>query len=141
MLIGAPVSHYHLYCTGAYLKSLQSLTYNNYDICLVDNSPTDKFYNLLKEKRINVIRKDMKDKTIREKIIDCRNVLREKVLDEGYDYFFSVEQDILLPKNADFHFNLGLTYHQLGMKKEAYFEFKETVSLNPSYKEVVNFGN
>ncbi|MBS3145757.1 hypothetical protein J4414_03075 [Candidatus Woesearchaeota archaeon] len=100
MLIGAPVSHYHLYCTGAYLKSLQSLTYNNYDICLVDNSPTDKFYNLLKEKRINVIRKDMKDKTIREKIIDCRNVLREKVLDEGYDYFFSVEQDILLPKNA-----------------------------------------
>ena len=100
VLIGAPVSHYHLYCTEAYLKSLKSLTYSNYDICLVDNSPTDRFYNFLKQKGINVIRKDMEGRQIREKIVDCRNILREKALNEGYDYFFSVEQDILLPKNA-----------------------------------------
>ncbi|QQG39219.1 MAG: hypothetical protein HYS32_02080 [Candidatus Woesearchaeota archaeon] len=100
ILVGSPVSDYHLYCTEDYLNSLQSLTYPNYDICLVDNSDTDDFYNFLKQKKINVIRKEMKGGSIREKIVECRNILRQKVLDENYDYFFSVEQDILLPKNA-----------------------------------------
>lgn len=47
---------------------------------------------------------------------------------------------IILPENADFHFNLGLTYHQQGMQKEAFFEFKSAIELNPKYKAKVNLG-
>lgn len=38
--------------------------------------------------------------SIYDRLIYNRNVLRQKVLDEGYDYFFNVDQDIILPRNA-----------------------------------------
>ncbi len=46
----------------------------------------------------------------------------------------------LIPQNADFHFNLGLTYHQTELKKEAFFEFQKAIELNPKYKEMVKLG-
>ncbi len=46
----------------------------------------------------------------------------------------------LIPKNADFHFNLGLTYHRMNLKKESFFEFKEAIELNPKYSDMVKLG-
>lgn len=42
-------------------------------------------------------------------------------------------------KNADIHFNLGLTYHNIGNINEAKREFSIAITLNPSYKEKVRF--
>lgn len=43
----------------------------------------------------------------------------------------------LIPKNADFYFNLGLTYHQMNLKKEAYLTFKKAIEFNPKYQEMI----
>jgi len=44
-----------------------------------------------------------------------------------------------LPNNADFHYNLGLTYHKLGKNNEACEEMKKAIELNSAYKEKVKF--
>lgn len=98
VLVGCPVSDYHKYCTEEYIKSIKSLTYDNYDILLVDNSKDDDFYNSIKD-LVPVIRWGYKPNTY-DRIISCRNLLRQKVLDGGYDYLFSLEQDVIPPRNV-----------------------------------------
>jgi len=58
-------------------------------------------------------------------------------LSKSADYFKKAIN--LSPYNADLHFNLGLTYHQLRNKKGAFLAFKKAVELNPEYKKMVNF--
>ncbi len=99
ILIGCPVSDYHAYATEDYLKAITSLTYKNYDILLVDNSTEDTFYHYLQQKNIPVMRK-FTNLPIKEKIVKSRNVLRETVLTKEYDYFLSLEQDVIPPKDV-----------------------------------------
>ncbi|MBI2105598.1 hypothetical protein HYT56_02040 [Candidatus Woesearchaeota archaeon] len=98
VLVGCPVSDYHSYCTEEYLDALSSLTYNNHNILLVDNSKEDTFFKHLKEKNINVVRIPFHENP-RTRIIDARNVLRKKVIEDKYDYFLSLEQDVIPPKD------------------------------------------
>lgn len=100
VLVGAPISDNHAYCTNKYLEGLMNLSYPNYDILLIDNSQTDKFYKELKEAGFtNVIRAHSDEKFIRDRMVKCRNILRQKVLDEGYDYFLNIDQDVIPPKD------------------------------------------
>lgn len=100
VLAGAPVSDMHSYCFDRYIKALKGLSYSNYDICLVDNSKDDTFFNKVKQiegieaKRIEYCEK------ARERMVNARNLLRQKVLDEGYDYFFNLDQDVIPPKDV-----------------------------------------
>src|SRR3989344_1945373 len=98
ILVGCPVSDYHLYCTEEYLNTLKSLTYKNYDILLVDNSKEDSFFNYLIRKGINAARISFNENP-RIRIVNARNLLRQKVLDDNYDFFLSLEQDVIPPKN------------------------------------------
>ncbi len=99
ILLGCPTSDYHEYCLKQYLEAIKGLTYNNFDVLLVDNSKTNKYYNKLKELKIPVIKVPYTENA-RERIIKSRNVIRQKVLDENYDYFFSLEQDVIPPKDV-----------------------------------------
>ena len=99
VLIGCPVSDYHSYCTGEYLAAVKSLTYPNHDILLIDNSKEAEFFKFLKkQKGINVIR-DQYHQNPRKRIVESRNILRQHMLDNNYDYFLSLEQDIIPPKD------------------------------------------
>lgn len=100
VLVGCPVSGYHAYCTPEYLAALKNLTYPNYDILLVDNSATDNFYQTLVKQNIPVVRSCYEHKDVKKKIACSRNILREKVLEEKYDYFFSLEQDVIPPPDV-----------------------------------------
>jgi GT2 family glycosyltransferase len=97
ILVGCPVSDLKKYCTKEYINSVKSLTYPNYDILLVDNSKEPYFYNNLKQQGIPII-KDKYIEPARARIINSRNILRQKVL-ENYDYFLSLEQDVISPKD------------------------------------------
>ncbi len=99
ILIGCPASDYHQYCTKEYLHGLRSLTYNP-DIFLVDNSPTISFFTFLEKEKIPAVRACFDIPDVKQKIAASRNVLRKKILDEGYDYFFSLEQDVIPQKNV-----------------------------------------
>ena len=98
VLVGCPVSDYHEYCTKEYLEAIKSLTYTNYDILLVDNSKDDRFYNTIKDK-VPVLRTGYHP-NVYERVIRSRNALRQRALDGGYDYFLSLEQDVIPPRNV-----------------------------------------
>jgi len=99
ILVGGPISSHHEYCTDRYIESLKNLDYPNYDILLIDNTDSDEFYNKIKDK-INVIRAGQKFKSITQRMVYCRNMMRKKVLEENYDYYFDIDQDVIVPKDA-----------------------------------------
>jgi|SRR3989344_836200 len=97
ILIGCPTSAHKKYCLKEYINSIKSLTYKNFDVLIVDNSENDKYFNEIK-KELPCI-KDKWFENARERIIHSRNLLRKKILDEDYDYFLSLEQDVIPPKD------------------------------------------
>jgi len=98
VLVGSPVSEYHEYCTDEFIEGLKNLDYDNYDILLIDNSKDDRFFDSIKNKV--PVAKGRYFNSIHERLSFNRNLLREKALDEGYDYFLNIDQDVVPPKDA-----------------------------------------
>lgn len=99
ILVGTPTFEGKDYCLDTYADAVKSLSYGSHDALLVDNSKTDSYSKRIKKAGIDVVRSERKDKA-RETIAIARNILRQKVLDEGYDYLLSLEQDVIPPKNV-----------------------------------------
>lgn len=100
ILVGAPVCKHYDYCLDKYLIALKNFDYPNYDILLIDNSDDESFYEKLKSLNIPVIRKGNENPSIKMKMIIGRNYLREKVLNEKYEWFFNLDQDVIPPKDT-----------------------------------------
>ena len=92
ILVGCPTYEQYGYCLEKYAKFVKNILYPNYDILIVDNSKTDGYAKKIEEMGLPVERIDFLAKA-RDRIVKSRNVLREKALD--YDYFFSLEQDVI----------------------------------------------
>ncbi len=98
ILVGAPVFDGKRYSTADFISGLKALDYDNFDIVFADNSATEDFANELR-KEVSVIR-TKRHELAAETVIEARNALRKKVLEEGYDYLFSFDQDVIPPKDA-----------------------------------------
>jgi len=98
VLVGCPTSDHKAYCLDKYIKAVNELSYPNYDILLIDNSEKDDYYKKIKGFGINVEKIKYKKKA-RDRIVESRNLLRKKVLEEGYDFLLSLEQDVIPPKD------------------------------------------
>ena len=96
VLIGCPISDYKRYCIDEYLEGIKNLTYSNFDLFLVDNSETSDFYEEIKSKGIDVERIEYAP-SAKERIVKSRNIILDKFLDGDYDYFFSLEMDVIPP--------------------------------------------
>ncbi|MBI2105460.1 hypothetical protein HYT56_01320 [Candidatus Woesearchaeota archaeon] len=96
ILVGCPTSFHKEYCLKEYAEAIKKLTYNNYDLLLVDNSEDDNYLEKIKSLNLPVI-KGPYFESARDRIIASRNILRQRVIDENYDYFLSLEQDVLPP--------------------------------------------
>ena len=99
VLVGCPTSDYKAYCIESYAKSVKSLSYKNYDILLVDNSEKEDYFKRIKKLSLPVI-KSTYFEGARDRIVESRNILREKMLDGGYDYLLSLEQDVIPPREV-----------------------------------------
>lgn len=97
VLVGCPTYEGKQYCLQKYIAGLKALTYPEKDILLIDNSPTPQFSKEIIASGIPVIRAGYSLRTPRDRIIHCRNILRKKVIEEGYDYFLSLEADVVSP--------------------------------------------
>ncbi|MBW3014840.1 glycosyltransferase family 2 protein [Candidatus Woesearchaeota archaeon] len=100
VLVGCPTSRHKLYCIDEYIEGLKQLDYSNFDIILVDNSEDDSYFNLLKEKFKDFPKKVIIEKIdftpkARDRIVKARNKIKEKAISGNYDYFFSLEQDVI----------------------------------------------
>ena len=99
VLVGAPVCSLYLYCLNEFLDVITNLSYNNYDILLLDNSKDYELFNLLKKRNIDVIKTEHTNK-IRDMVIRDHNLLRKEALEKGYDYLFLLDQDVIPPRDA-----------------------------------------
>src|SRR3989344_9162576 len=98
VLVGCPTSFHKEYALREYAEAVKSLDYDDYDIFLVDNSPNNDYFNKIKEHGLNVIKGEYFEGAIK-RIITSRNLLRKYALYNNYDYFFSLEQDVIPDKN------------------------------------------
>ncbi len=96
VLVGCPTADAKSYCLKQYVDRVKALTYTNKEIWLVDNSKTKDYFEQIKKEGLNVI-KDEFSEMLKERIVHSRNILRQKVIEEGYDYFLSLEQDVIPP--------------------------------------------
>jgi len=103
ILIGCPTYERYEYCIDQWVKAarqiIKSTKEHQTDYLLVDNSKTDDFYLRSKSKGIN-IEKIPYSENVKQRLVDSRNLLREKALKGGYDYFFSLEQDVIPCKDV-----------------------------------------
>ncbi len=97
ILVGCPTSFHKSYCLQEYLDGVKALTYPNYQLVLVDNSPDSSYYDLLESKNVTVFKAPYAAETARERIVLSRNMLRQYFLENDYDYFLSLEQDVIPP--------------------------------------------
>ena len=99
ILIGCPTFDGKAYCLDRFLESVKNFDFKNYEFVLVDNSKTEDYFNLLQRKGVNVIRgKDLGDPV--KNVVVNRNRLRDYFLEGDFDYFFSLEQDVIAPKDV-----------------------------------------
>ncbi len=98
VLVGSPVNEMYDYCIKEYVEAITSLSYKNYDILLVDNSKTDDFYKKLKSMKVNIVRGGYFEEP-RDRMVHSRNILREKVIDDNYDFLLNIDQDVIPPMN------------------------------------------
>ncbi|MBW3023087.1 glycosyltransferase family 2 protein [Candidatus Woesearchaeota archaeon] len=98
ILVGCPTFDGKGYCLKEYAEAAKSIDYDNYDILLIDNSETKDYYEKIKSLGIKAMHLEEKDMSVRQKISVCRNLLRQTAIEE-YDYFLSLEQDVIPPKD------------------------------------------
>lgn len=99
ILVGCPTYKGYAYCLQQYLDRVRSLTYSQFDLVLVDNSEDDTYAEKMRSLGITVLCSPFVPDA-KERIVQSRNLLRQYALDHGYDYFLSLEQDILPPPDV-----------------------------------------
>ena len=97
VLVGCPTSFHKGYCINEYAEAIKNLSYDNYDILLVENSEDNEYYKKIKQLNIPVI-KGPYFESARDRIVASRNILKEKAI-QSYDYLLSLEQDVIPPKD------------------------------------------
>ena len=98
ILVGCPTADAKAYCLDRYAEGLKSLTYPNFDILLIDNSSANDYFGRIKSLGLPV-EKDSPKTKVHDSIVHSRNIIRQKFLDGNYDYFLSLEQDVIPPKD------------------------------------------
>jgi len=100
VLIGCPTSYHKRYCLRAYIEGLRKLTYPNTTFIIVENSQDDVYFNEIRD-----LTKDMPNFILekgpwfdgaKDRIIASRNQIRQYAVDHDFDYFLSLEQDVVL---------------------------------------------
>lgn len=107
VLIGAPTSARHSHLLDDWIKSLDSFTYPDIDVLLVDTTEKSDYFPKLKKqkvhgKQINVIRKpwDYKKTHILQHLAHSREEIRQYAIKNNYDFLFFLDTDIFLPENS-----------------------------------------
>ena len=146
VLVGCPISSFREDVIDQYITSVKSLAYENYEVLLLDNSETDEMFKKIKNKI--PVQKTKRIEKLAEMLARDRNVLRKKVLDEGFDYFLSLEQDVIPPKDvierllannkqvcSGLYLNM---YATLGPNNETYTELRPVFStwIDETQKEI-----
>lgn len=128
IFIGVPTYAGMSYCLDEFLECIKNLNYSNFKILFADNSEDNTYSQKLQNKGFEVI-KTKRFQNPRQTIVESRNVLREEFLKSGYDYFFSVEQDVMITPNIIY----TLLKHQKDIISGVYYKTKEIFGIKTYY--------
>lgn len=102
ILIGCPTYERYSYCIDLWverIKEIQKFSKDyQVDYLLVDNSKSEDFFKSLKKRGVQIIKAPYFP-DVRKRVIYSRNIIRNKAMEGGYDYFFSLEQDVIPEKD------------------------------------------
>jgi len=106
VLIAAPTSKRHSHLLDDWIKQLDSFTYKNFDVLLVDTTKETDYFKILKDKKVHkkpikVLRMpwDPKDHILRH-LARVRDKIRQEFLKGNYDNLFFLDTDIFIPQNS-----------------------------------------
>ena len=102
VLVGAPVYRGVKYCLKEFLTGVRNLSYENFDVLIVDNSKGDEFFEELKKEEgsnLKVLKDDTEEEKPIMRLISSRNKILEYALEGGYDYIFMMDADIVAPSD------------------------------------------
>jgi len=149
ILVGCPTCDLKEDSLEHYLKGIDALTYPSIDVVIEDNSKTPAYsqrlmeYGIEWEKRhpgqtFRVIYSGYTSPYARERVVNGRNKIREIVLKENYDYFFSLEQDVVPPPaiienllNAKKNIVSGVYYTKKFTQTEKKYVFMAGIAAGP----------
>lgn len=103
VLLGIVVYDGKDYIWDKFWENIKNLSYPNLDIVIVDNSKTKKFYSKIKRKNkrmknIQIIHVG-RGQTSREAQAKSLNRIRDIMLNGDYEYFMSIESDLIPPRD------------------------------------------
>jgi hypothetical protein len=100
ILIIAPTSLNKDYIFIEWYLHISTLTYQNYDIVICDNSIDETYYKNLQKMGINCLYVSPKNKSNAQYITESQNLLRNYFLNhKEYDIMISIEVDVFPPRN------------------------------------------
>lgn len=108
ILIACPTSERHGHIIDEWIKHLDSLTYPDFDVCLVDNTlDTDRYFNKIKEFKVKdkpVIswrhEWDVKELNHLQMLAHVREEIRKYFIENNYDFLLFLDDDIFIPDNG-----------------------------------------
>lgn len=96
VLVGCPTFEGYQYCLKAYANRVKNLSYGFYDVLLVDNSKGQDYSRKIQQSGLKVSKAEYVQ-NVYERIVASRNIIRQKALEGNYDFFLSLEQDVIPP--------------------------------------------
>lgn len=91
------------YIWDKFYENIKNLSYPNYDILIIDNTAGREYFKLLKKrtkKESNIIVEHvLRGGTSREAQAKSLNRIREFILNNRYEYFMSIESDLIPPRD------------------------------------------
>jgi GT2 family glycosyltransferase len=98
VLVAGPTFDGMEYCYEKFVERIKNLSYENYDILLVDNSETDGFFEKLKkEVGIEAIRLKLDEVSNMDKVVRSRNRILNYAVENDYDYVLMMDVDVVPP--------------------------------------------
>lgn len=91
------------YCLDEFITHSSEINYPNYKHIIIDNSNDDGRYSRKLRKKLTPLGYDVhkveRGNNTREALTRSQNFARQIAIDEGYDYMFSLESDVMCPKD------------------------------------------
>ena len=102
VLIGAVTSRRHEKYLDRWLDGVSKFTHPNHLVLVDTTVGTKSYYNKLKKRGVDVLRYDWKtkEKNCFEMMADTKNMMRDKLLENGYTHFFGFDTDEFIPPES-----------------------------------------
>ena len=98
ILVATPTYNGMEYCFEEFLEHLKNIDSEDFDILIMDNSRTKKFFRKIRKiPRIKVIYDETKEQRNMDRLISSRNKIIKYAIEKDYDYLLMMDSDVLVP--------------------------------------------